>query len=212
MTEPARAGQEGGARDQLLEAASQIMRERDRIDVSLSDLSERSGLNSALVKYYFGNKFGLLRALVDRDHSVIVQALESLMRRDMAPAEKLRRHLLGVIDTFHRYPYLNRLTMRMVRDCPDADAAEVADAFLKPIARAYDQLVGEGIASGVFRPVEPKHLYFIITGAADRFFNARLILQHCYDIEAMTDDMRDAYKRDVVDFVMRGILTDPASA
>jgi AcrR family transcriptional regulator len=56
-----------GAREQLLDTASEIMREGDIVDVSLSDLSTRSGLNSALVKYYFGNKAGLLKALLERD-------------------------------------------------------------------------------------------------------------------------------------------------
>ena len=40
-----------GARAQLLETASAIMREGDVADISLSELSLRSGLNSALVKY-----------------------------------------------------------------------------------------------------------------------------------------------------------------
>jgi hypothetical protein len=40
-------GDAGGAREQLLEAASQIMREGDTIDLSLSELSLRAGLNSA---------------------------------------------------------------------------------------------------------------------------------------------------------------------
>ena len=55
----------GSARDLLLAAASAVMREGDLVDISLSELSLRSGLNSALVKYYFGNKAGLLTALVD---------------------------------------------------------------------------------------------------------------------------------------------------
>ena len=38
-----------GARELLLETASQIMREGDLVDISLSELSLRSGLNSALV-------------------------------------------------------------------------------------------------------------------------------------------------------------------
>ena len=61
-----------GARAQLLETASAIMREGDIVDISLSELSLRSGLNSALVKYYFGNKAGLMKALLDRDMDGIV--------------------------------------------------------------------------------------------------------------------------------------------
>ena len=46
------ASENANARDQLIDAASQIMRDGDTIDLSLSELSLRAGLNSALVKYY----------------------------------------------------------------------------------------------------------------------------------------------------------------
>ena len=82
------------ARDQLIEAASQIMREGETIDLSLSELSLRAGLNSALVKYYFGNKNGLMLALLDRDMGNIVQSLGALIAKDMPPADKLRIHIM----------------------------------------------------------------------------------------------------------------------
>ena len=53
------------------------MREGDTVDVSLSELSKQSGLNSALVKYYFGNKAGLLKALLDRDWQAIVSSVDA---------------------------------------------------------------------------------------------------------------------------------------
>ena len=71
-----------GARDQLLQTASTIMREGDTVDVLLSDLSQRSGLNSALVKYYFGNKAGLLLALLHRDWQAIVTSVDALVAKD----------------------------------------------------------------------------------------------------------------------------------
>ncbi|MBY0392866.1 MAG: TetR/AcrR family transcriptional regulator, partial [Novosphingobium sp.] len=68
-------GEQPGARELLLETASQIMREGDQVDISLSELSLRSGLNSALVKYYFGNKAGMLGELLDRDMVAIIKSV-----------------------------------------------------------------------------------------------------------------------------------------
>ena len=117
-----------GAREHLLDTASAIMREGDIVDISLSELSLRSGLNSALVKYYFGNKAGLLKALLDRDWEAIVRSVDALVAKDdMDPEAKLRRHISKVIDTFYAVPYLNRLTMRMVRESDDAEARRIAD-------------------------------------------------------------------------------------
>ncbi|WP_256849209.1 TetR/AcrR family transcriptional regulator, partial [Pantoea sp. Ft+CA_17] len=53
--------------DKLLLAASELMIESNSIEVSLSEIAQRSGVNAALVKYHFGNKDGLLLALLARD-------------------------------------------------------------------------------------------------------------------------------------------------
>ncbi|MBW8752874.1 MAG: TetR family transcriptional regulator [Sphingomonadales bacterium] len=196
-----------GARAQLLDTASAIMREGDVIDISLSELSLRSGLNSALVKYYFGNKAGLLKALLDRDWQAIVTSVDALINKDgWGPEAKLRRHISKVVDTFYQVPYLNRLTMRLVRESDDAEARRIADCYLSPMYRAYEVLIENGVRAGVFRPVDPQLFYFTVTGAVDRFFSARLVLKHCFDQDTLTEELRDRYRQHTVDIIMAGIL------
>ena len=196
----------GSARDQLLDAASKIMRDGDTINLSLSELSLRAGLNSALVKYYFGNKSGLMQALLDRDMGNIVASLSALVAKDMSPEEKLRRHISAVIDTYYQFPYLNRLLMQMVRDSAPAEAARIADLYLKPIAEVYSTLIHEGVKAGKFRDVDPQMFYFTVTGAADRFFSARLVLRHCFDQDDISEEIRDQYREHTVELIMRGLL------
>ena len=200
------AGDNAKARDQLFEAASQIMREGDTIDLSLSELSLRAGLNSALVKYYFGNKNGLMLALLDRDMGNIVFSLGALLAKDIPPEEKLRIHIGAVIDTYYAFPYLNRLLMRMVRDSAPAEAARIADLYLKPISKVYDALIDEGVKAGKFRKIDPQFFYFTVTGAADRFYSSRLVLRHCYNQDDFNENMRDAYREHSIDLIMRGLL------
>lgn len=195
-----------GAREQLLQTASDIMREGDIVDISLSELSLRSGLNSALVKYYFGNKAGLLRALLDRDMQGIVAAVDALMAKDMPPAERLRRHIGAVVDTYYQTPYLNRLLMRLVRESNPDEAHRIADSYLTPLSRAYDRLIADGVREGVFRAVDPQLFYFTTTGACDRFFSSRLVLKHCYDTEALTEELRDRYREHCIETIMAGVL------
>lgn len=196
-----------GARAHLLDTASAIMREGDVVDISLSELSLRSGLNSALVKYYFGNKAGLLKALLDRDWQAIVTSVDALLAKDgWSPEAKLRRHLWKVVDTFYEVPYLNRLTMRMVRESDDAEARRIADSYLSPIYRAYEELIGTGVDARVFREIDPQLFYFTVTGAVDRFFSARLVLKHCFGQDTLTEELRDRYREHTIDIIMAGIL------
>ncbi|MFC3173149.1 TetR family transcriptional regulator [Novosphingobium bradum] len=205
----------GDARTQLLDAASAIMCQGDIEDVSLSELSRRSGLNSALVKYYFGNKAGLLRALIDREWSARVRQVETLLARDFDPETKLRIHMAGVVDNFFRQPYTHRLLLRMIRESQPAEARRLADSYLKPMLNAYAALIGEGVARGVFRPVDPQLFYFTVIGAADRFFTAQLALRYCSDTEVLDatlldEGLRDRYRAHLNDFVVAGILVPSA--
>lgn len=205
-TQPIDTDAPPGAREQLLQTASDIMREGDIVDISLSELSLRSGLNSALVKYYFGNKAGLMKALLDRDMQGIVHAVDALMAKDMDPADRLRRHIGAVVDTYYKTPYLNRLLMRLVRESDPDEAHRIADEYLTPLSRAYDKLIEDGVRDGVFRNIDPQLFYFTTTGACDRFFSSRLVLKHCYDTEALTEELRDRYREHCIDTIMAGIL------
>ena len=40
----------------------------------------------------------------------------------------------------------------------------------------------------------------------DRFFSARLVLQHCFDTDTLTEGLRDRYREHTVDIIMAGIL------
>ena len=200
------AGVEPGARTQLLDTASRVMREGDLIDIALSELAARSGLNSALVKYYFGNKAGLLKALLERDMADIVASVDALLAKDMDPEAKFRRHLTAVVDTFFRTPYIHSLLMRMIRESAPDEAQRLADSYLKPLLAAYERLIGEGVAAGVFRPVDPQLFYFTVIGAADRFFSALLVLKHCSQSDVLDESLRDRYRAHLNDFVVAGIL------
>jgi AcrR family transcriptional regulator len=194
------------AREQLLVTASRIMREGDTVDVSLSGLSRKSGLNSALVKYYFGNKAGLLTALLDRDMREILASVDALLAKDMDPETKLRRHIAGVVDTFYQVPYVQRLMMQLIGEAEPVEAQRLADTYLKPLYDAYDQLIREGVEAGAFRPVDPQLFYFSVIGAADRFFAARLFLRYCFGEDSLTEELRDRYRAHAIDLIMAGIL------
>ena len=204
--EPDAAAAAPDARTLLLDTASAIMRSGDIDDVSLSELSRRSGLNSALVKYYFGNKAGLLRALIDREWSVRVEAMKVLLERDYDPETKLRIHMAGVVENFFRTPYTHRLLLRLIRESAPAEAQRLAGSYLKPMFAAYEALIAEGVAAGVFRPVDPQLFYFTVIGAADRFFTAQLAMRYCSDTDVLDAALRDRYRAHLNDFVVAGIL------
>src|SRR5690606_22462218 len=163
------------ARDLLLDAASAVMSERQTIDVPLADIAARAEVNVALVSYYFGGKDGLLLALAKRDAATALGELDRLLSLDMRSAEKLRRHIAGVIRTFFRYPYLYRLLAVLMRDSSEENAREITTFFAEPLARTAKELMEAGIADGTIRPMDPTLFYMAALGACEQIFANRSI-------------------------------------
>ena len=111
-----------------------------------------------------------------------------------------------MVDTFFRTPYIHRLLMRMIRESAPDEAQRLADSYLKPLLGAYERIISDGVAAGVFRPVDPQLFYFTVIGAADRFFSARLVLKYCSATDVLDESLRDRYRAHLNEFVVAGIL------
>lgn len=94
------------------------MIERGTTRISISEISEKSGLNTAMVRYYFGSKSGLLMELLRHAFGPVNSQLELLVSAPLPPQEKLRIHVSAVINSYFKHPYANRLTHQMLAEDP----------------------------------------------------------------------------------------------
>jgi AcrR family transcriptional regulator len=197
------------ARERLLDTAGRLMSDRHSIDVSLSEIAGHSGLNSALVKYYFGNKNGLLLALVEREAAAALQGFKELLRQDLSPSEKLRRHIAGIINNFFRTPYLNRLLHSLLDDRNSRSARQLSRIFVQPLMELQRELLTQGMRAGEFKQVDPLLFYVSVLGACDHLFNARYaVMAGAAEID---DGIRERYIAHVCDVFIHGLRNLPAS-
>lgn len=185
------------------------MSDRHSIDVSLSEIAGHSGLNSALVKYYFGNKNGLLLALVEREAAAALQGFKELLRQDLEPTEKLRRHIAGIINNFFRTPYLNRLLHSLLDDRRSGSARQVNRIFVQPVMELQRELLTQGIRAGEFKPVDPLLFYVSVLGACDHLFNARYAVRSLAGATGMDGELRERYIAHVCDVFIHGLRNLP---
>lgn len=203
----ARQPPKGAIREALLDAASALMREQDTVDIGILDIAARADVNHGMIRYYFGNKEGMLLALLERDVGVRIRQLGALARLNVTPTEKMRIHLEGVLDTYYQIPYLNRLIQAMVRDATPERVHHIAEELLKPIAGAQHQIIEQGMAAGEFRKVDPKLFYFNTIGSADGLYANRFTLSAVFGgIPAADDALHERYKRQTVATLMAGLL------
>jgi len=204
VTEAAKIPNKLPSRSQLLEAACALMIERGSIEVSLSDIAQRSQLNSALVKYYFGSKNGMMMAVLEDVLGRALEQMTGLITMPLPPVEKLKLHIKGIITIYFRYPFINRLIHAMFQE-PDL-AKQVAERINKPLANTQKQLLEQGVRDGVFKPIDPMLFYFIVLGACDHLFFGQQILLHAFGVQQIDDELRRSYTNTLLDLILGGIV------
>jgi AcrR family transcriptional regulator len=198
--------------EKLLVAASELMIERSSIEISLSDIAQKSGANAALVKYHFGNKDGLLLALLARDAATEMTNLEYLLVQPITPTAKLKLHIGGIIRAYHRFPYMNRLIHYLLHESSAASADEVSKFFVAPLLDFHRRLLAEGVSRGEFRLTDPVLFYTSLIGACDHLFFGRHAMSRATGVGPVTDEVCRQYIKHMETLICGGILTQAEEA
>ena len=192
--------------EKLLVAASELMIERSSIELSLSDIGQKSGVNAALVKYHFGNKDGLLLALLARDAATEVTQLEYLLAQPITPTEKLKLHIGGIIRAYHRFPYMNRLIHYLLHESSAEAADEVSKFFIAPLLDFHRRLLAQGVQAGEFRTIDPVLFYTSLIGACDHLFFGRHAMSRASGVGPVTDEVCRQYIKHMEALICDGML------
>ncbi len=194
--------------DKLLLAASELMISSNSIEVSLSEIAQQSGVNAALVKYHFGNKDGLLLALLERDAANEMTNLEYLLEQPITATAKLRLHIGGIIKAYNQFPYMNRLIHYLLHESSAKSADEVSKFFVGPLLSFHRRLLAEGHKTGEFRVVDPVLFYTSLIGACDNLFFSRHAMSRAIGVGPVTDDVCRAYVAHLEMLLLDGMLTN----
>lgn len=122
----ASAGAGLSSREVILNAARSLIGEKGYDGMAISDLSSQSGLPPSSIYYHFGNKFGVLAALLERTF----EELHALFPNpssfdDLPPLERLEAWFSAACNSLDRRPdYLRLLVAISVGPHKDAEAVQ----------------------------------------------------------------------------------------
>jgi len=173
---PARGDELPPTARRILAAAQDILAERGYAELTMTAISQVSGVNRALVSYYFGGKAGLLAALVDtlfqnpdvglveeiRATTQGAERTEAFLdwQRRVSSNERVNRmlyellpHALRDAEVRARFAEEYRLYRSIDADCLAAAPAELDDEALEALA-AVSIAVVEGL--GIQRALDPE--------------------------------------------------------
>lgn len=196
-------------REKLLAATHELLVERNGGQASVSEICARAGVNVAMVKYCFGNKDGLLQALIDHVIAGFAQALERLDALDLDPAEKLRRHIAAIVHGYVRYPYLNRLVNAQLHVAEEEVVQRLSRNYAKPMRAWHQRVLREGARRSEFRRIDPTLFFFTVIGMAEFFFTAQPLLRHAFEVGKPDAAMIERFINHTVEMLLHGIVRMP---
>lgn len=194
-------------RERLIRAAAELMAERLSIDVSLSEIAQRSGLSAGLVQYHFGDKEELLLAVADWVLESSTQKTRELAASGISPREKLSGFIRGLVLLYRDFPFLTHLTIFLTsRGTPEENAA-MSRRLIQPVVDVLDAMLEEGRNSGAFKPVPTAHVYYMCVGACDGVFQRRHTVRHLFDADIASRDVQARYVASVQAVILDGLVS-----
>lgn len=200
--------QSGRTKENLLEAASRLMCRRPDADVTISEIAAEAGANSALISYYFGNKDGLLMALLQRNTHGGLDDFRSIISSPLPTVEKIRLHISGLVNLYYKYPYHNRLLSYLIEHADEEHRATISEDVIKPLIELYRILLESGERSGELRPIDPMFFYFSLIGACERLFTGRYSMQMAFGIVQVDVALKRRFVEHTVDLIVPGMLSN----
>jgi AcrR family transcriptional regulator len=181
------------------------MAEKGLPRVTAREVATRANLNAGLVRYYFGGKEGLLRAVIAQ---IMREGQERRDRWESAagdPRERLRGLITSMIENFWADPYAPRLITEQVLFGDDDVVDAFVDDFGQSHVEALERILEDGRRSGVLREVDPELAIPAITGAAIFFFLASPVFQRVFDGAPLTSERVERFADTVATLVLDGI-------
>lgn len=192
-------------RDAIVAAARECLRVRAPGAVTIKEVAAKAGVDAALVRYYFGNREGLLTAAVAEMMAERQNHSRELLSHDWTPERRLRERLSSVLGNQLTEPNFHRLVLEQLFLRNDEDAK-----------RAVETTAARGLALEVdflqrsqpeLRSVDPRFLNLCLLGLCEFFASSRPLVEALFGGRPVDEKLTDDYLNFAVDLLLNGLRT-----
>lgn len=161
----------------ILEASTELFALNGFNAVSIKEISAKSGVNSALISYYFGGKKKLYEKVINTKADVFITLQENILKQEVSPMEKLKNYVDAIADLQTKHPYYIHLIFRELLS-PQTMFENYVKKRLYKVHQFMAELVQEAINLGeITTTVAPTHVAFTLESIIMFFFMMRKHVQ-----------------------------------
>jgi AcrR family transcriptional regulator len=135
------------SRERILDAASELFAARGYAGAGVDRLAERSGIAKTAIYYHFGNKEGLLAAVLERAATQWIEGIQDAARRAGDPLDRLDRALAGMRAMLEDRPWIYKLFQILALEV--AEEKPEIRATLQRIVRHARAAISDGMCESL---------------------------------------------------------------
>ena len=156
--------------DKILQAATQLFAQDNFSAVSIKQIAAASGVNSALISYYFGGKKNLYQEVLYTEADKFLKLQDKIRARMESPLKRLRSYVDTIAEMQIEHPYNMHLIYRELLS-PQPMFENYVKNRLYRIHQFMSELVNEAIERGeIVTAIKPTHVAFTLEGIIMFFF------------------------------------------
>lgn len=130
-------------------------------------IAAKTGVAKSMIYYYFKDKEGLYRAVLERSHTDLVQAIQKLELEELTPEVALERFLTALLDCVSNNPKLPTI---MFLEAVQNQGKYYKNSSSTSIDALLIAILERGVAAGVFRELDPFQTAINIMGTCLFYF------------------------------------------
>jgi TetR/AcrR family transcriptional regulator len=170
-------------------------------------IAAQTGVTKAMIYYYFDSKEDLYRAVIERCFNEDLMLVESLRLEDLAPQEALVTGIRLMLQVMSAKPHMASIfALESIQNKGKYYPKKTAEILYGKLMCLLEQ----GMATGVFRPLEPRHTAVNIIGTCVFYFTALENIKYLWPGKKMLGkEMMQQHSQEALDMILAGILAEP---
>lgn len=179
-----------GRAEEFTAAALDLFARRNFALVTIKDIASAIGANTALIYYYFDSKEDLFKAAVEAAVNRAFTHFRQLRAHSADPAAVINDWIDNHVDQFDPIHKLVKISLDYAGSGMRSPAIDRSiQQFYQEEARLLTEAIEEGIALGIFTPVDPAQTASFISGYLDGMM-VRTVIQPDFSLEETLEDFK----------------------
>lgn len=177
-------------------------------------ISAAAGTVDRMLYYYFGNKEGLFRAVLEGVYERLGEAEQQLDLEQVDPVKGMRELVAFTWRYYLEHPeFIRLLNSENLHKGEHLRQSQRVGSLSSPLLAILGRLLKRGAASGAFRPrVDPVTVYLTIASLAYFYLSNRYTLSSFLGEDLMTEARQRRWLRHITELVLANVTAQPSSA